>query len=46
MLYRYFVKTLIRQSFDHVNNHRWNELLQPVAPPAPSTALAARRENP
>ena len=23
MLYSYFVKRLIRQSFDHVNNHRW-----------------------
>ena len=32
MLYSYIVKKLIRQSFDHVNNHRWDELLKPVAP--------------
>ena len=32
MLYSYFVKKLVRQSFDHVNNHRWDELLKPVAP--------------
>ena len=32
MLYSYFVKKLIRQSFDHVNNHRWDELLKGVAP--------------
>jgi hypothetical protein len=32
MLYSYFVKKLIRQSFDHVNNHRWDELLKAVAP--------------
>ena len=32
MLYSYFVKKLVRQSFDHVNNHRWDELLRPVAP--------------
>jgi hypothetical protein len=32
MLYSYFVKKLIRQGFDHVNNHRWDELLKPVAP--------------
>jgi ketosteroid isomerase-like protein len=31
MLYRYFVKKLVRQSFDHVNNRRWDELLKPVA---------------
>jgi len=23
---------LVRQSFDHPNKHRWNELLKPVAP--------------
>jgi ketosteroid isomerase-like protein len=32
MLYSYIVKKLIRQSFDHVNNHRWDELLNAVAP--------------
>ena len=32
MLYSYFVKKLIRQSFDHVNHHRWDELLKAVAP--------------
>jgi ketosteroid isomerase-like protein len=32
MLYSYFVKKSIRQSFDHVNNHRWDEVLKPVAP--------------
>ena len=32
MLYSYFVARLVRQSFDHVNNHRWDELLKPVAP--------------
>jgi ketosteroid isomerase-like protein len=32
MLYSYFVKKLVRQSFDHVNNHRWDALLKPVAP--------------
>lgn len=32
MLYSYIVKKLIRQSFDHVNNHRWDELLKAVAP--------------
>jgi hypothetical protein len=32
MLYSYFVKRLIGQSFDHVNNHRWDELLKAVAP--------------
>jgi ketosteroid isomerase-like protein len=32
MLYSYFVEKLVRQSFDHVNNHRWDELLKPVAP--------------
>ena len=32
MLYRYFVAKLVRQSFDHVNNHRGDELLKSVAP--------------
>jgi ketosteroid isomerase-like protein len=32
MLYHYFVKQLIRQSFGHVNNRRWDELLKSVAP--------------
>ena len=32
MLYSYFVKKLIRQSFDHVNNHRWDALLKAGAP--------------
>jgi ketosteroid isomerase-like protein len=32
VLYSYIVKKLIRQSFDHVNNHRWDELLKAVAP--------------
>jgi hypothetical protein len=32
MLYSYFVKKLIRQSFDHVNDHCWDELVRPVAP--------------
>lgn len=32
MLYSYFVKKLVRQSFDHVNSHRWDKLLKPVAP--------------
>ena len=32
MLYSYFVEKLVRESFDHVNNHRWDELLKPVAP--------------
>jgi ketosteroid isomerase-like protein len=32
MLYSYFVEKSIRQSFDHVNNHRWNEAVKAVAP--------------
>lgn len=32
MLYTYFVKKLVRESFDHVNNHRWDELLKPAVP--------------
>ena len=32
MLYSYIVKIEIRKTFDHVNNHRWDEVLKPVAP--------------
>jgi hypothetical protein len=32
MLYDYIVKKRIRQTFEHVNNHRWDEVLKPVAP--------------
>jgi len=32
MLYSYFVKKLIRQSFDNVNNHCYDELLKAAAP--------------
>jgi ketosteroid isomerase-like protein len=32
MLYSAIVKNRIRQSFDHVNNHRWDELLGSIAP--------------
>ena len=32
MLYSHFVEKSIRQSFDHVNNHRWDEALNAVAP--------------
>jgi ketosteroid isomerase-like protein len=32
LLYSYFVKRLVRRSFDNVNNHRWDELLEPAAP--------------
>lgn len=31
MFYRFIVKRLIRQSFDHVNNRNWDELLTSVA---------------
>ena len=31
MLYSYIVKKRIRQSFDHLNNHRWDEVLKAVA---------------
>jgi ketosteroid isomerase-like protein len=31
MLYSYFVKQLVRQSFEHVNNHCYGELLKAVA---------------
>jgi ketosteroid isomerase-like protein len=32
MLYTAIVKKRIRQSFDHVNNHEWDELLGSIAP--------------
>lgn len=32
MLYSYFVAKSIRQSFDDVNTHRWDEVLKAVAP--------------
>ena len=32
MLYSYLVKKLIRQSFENVNNHEYDELLKAVAP--------------
>jgi ketosteroid isomerase-like protein len=32
MLYSYFVETSIRQSFDDVNNHRWDAVLKAAAP--------------
>ena len=32
MLYRSIVKKRIRQSFDHVNNRRWDELMNSIAP--------------
>jgi ketosteroid isomerase-like protein len=32
MLYSAIVKNRIRQSFDHVNNHRYDELLGSIAP--------------
>lgn len=32
MLYSSIVKKQIRQSFDHVNNHRWDEAVKAVAP--------------
>jgi ketosteroid isomerase-like protein len=32
MLYSHFVEKSIRQSFDHVNNRRWDEVLKAVAP--------------
>ena len=32
MLYSYFVKRLVRRSFDDVNNHRWDEAVKAVAP--------------
>jgi ketosteroid isomerase-like protein len=32
MVYSLIVKKRIRQSFDHVNNHRWDELMSSIAP--------------
>ena len=32
MLYSYIVRKKIQQTFDHVNNHRWDEVLKPVVP--------------
>ncbi len=32
MLYSYIVEKSIRQSFDHVNNHRWDQAVKAVAP--------------
>ena len=32
MLYSYIVQKKIRQTFDHVNNHRWGEAVEAVAP--------------
>ena len=32
MLYSFIVKKRIRQSFDQVNNHEWDELLGSIAP--------------
>ena len=32
MLYSYIVKKRIRQTFDHVNNHRWVEAVKAIAP--------------
>jgi ketosteroid isomerase-like protein len=32
MLYSYIVKREIRKTFDHVNNHRWEEAVKAVAP--------------
>jgi hypothetical protein len=32
MLYSYVVKRLVRQSFENVNNHNYDELLKAVAP--------------
>jgi ketosteroid isomerase-like protein len=32
MIYSYIVKSKIRQTFDDVNNHRWDEAVNAVAP--------------
>ena len=32
MLYSYFVEKSIRQSFDHINNHRWDAAVKALAP--------------
>ena len=31
MIYGYIVKKEIRKTFDHVNNHRWDEAVKAVA---------------
>src|SRR3954451_2000084 len=41
MLYSAIVKNRIRQSFDHVNNHRWDELLGSIAPAVDHRFLGA-----
>jgi hypothetical protein len=41
MIYSYFVKKLIRQSFENVNNHNYDELLKAVAPNVHHRALPA-----
>ena len=41
MLYRAIVKSRIRQSFDHVNNRRWDELLGSIAPDVDHRFLGA-----
>jgi hypothetical protein len=47
MLYSYIVKKRIRQTFDHVNNHRWDEAVKAVAPhvitafPAPTRLVVS-----
>ena len=32
MIYGSIVRMKIRQTFDHVNNHRWDKALEAVAP--------------
>ena len=41
MLYSAIVKKRIRQSFDHVNNHRWDELLRSITPNVHHSFLGA-----
>ena len=41
MLYSAIVKNRIRQSFDHVNNHRYDELLGSIAPKVHHSFLGA-----
>jgi len=41
MLYSAIAKKRIRQSFDHVNNHRWDELLRSIAPNVHHSFLGA-----
>ncbi len=42
MLYSYLVKKLVRQSFENVNNHRYNELLKAVDQMGTSKNLLAK----